>query len=267
MFIDTHSHLDFPEFKADIEQVIKRAQNAGVGKIINVACDLKTCETASGLSRKYDFIYSTLGLHPYESRFVTPELMNNFFEQVEADAKGGAAKDGEAASGRKIVAIGECGLDYFKAKIPYEEQIRAFQLQLELAQRAGLPVIIHSRNSEADVLEILKEFSDVRFVFHCYGGNIENAGKILDAGGMISFTGVITYPKAENIRDTAKYVPLDRIMSETDCPYLAPQKYRGKRNEPAYVVEVVKEISRVKNLPLEKTESALQKNAEEFFGI
>lgn len=258
MFIDTHAHLDFPEFKPDLEQVIQRAQNVGVRKIINVACDLKTCGTVANLTKKYDFIYSTLGLHPYESRFATPELMNKFFEQVKAD---------RASGSKKIVAIGECGLDYFKAKISHEEQIRAFKLQLDLALKLDLPVIIHSRDSESDVLEILKEFPGVRFVFHCYGGNIENAGKILDAGGMISFTGIITYPKAENVRDVAIYTPLDRIMSETDCPYLAPQKYRGQRNEPAYVVEVVKEIGRIKNLPLEKIESALQKNAEEFFGI
>ena len=263
MFIDTHAHLTFPEFKSDLEQVIDRAKKAGVHKIINVGCDLKSCEEVIDLAKKYDFMYAALGMHPYEARFVTSKLMNKFFEQAEADIK----KADKSGGGKKIVAIGEIGLDYFKAKIPAEEQVRAFRLQLDLARSLNLPVIIHSRNAEEEVLKILNDFKGLRFVFHCYGGRVDTAKRIWDMGGFTSFTGIITYPKAQNVRDVAYSAPIDRIMIETDCPYLAPQAYRGQRNESSYVIEVAYEIQKIKGLKMHDLEAQLQKNSEEFFGI
>ncbi|KKR05340.1 MAG: TatD family hydrolase, TatD DNase family protein [Candidatus Peregrinibacteria bacterium GW2011_GWC2_39_14] len=257
MFIDTHAHLTFPEFEPDLEQVIDRAKKAGVEKIINIGCDLKSCSGVLELSAKYGFMYSALGMHPYETKLVDETLMSKFFEQAQADKK----------QGKKIVAIGEIGLDYFKAQTSHEEQVRAFKLQLELAKNLDLPVIIHARDSEIDVLQILQDFKGLRFVFHCYTGNVDFAKQIWERGGMTSFTGISTYPKAQNVRDTIFAAPIDRIMIETDCPFLAPQAFRGQRNEPAFVVEVAKEIQKIKGLDMSTLEVQLQKNSEEFFGI
>ncbi|MFA6549826.1 MAG: TatD family hydrolase [Candidatus Gracilibacteria bacterium] len=257
MFIDTHAHLTFPEFEPDLEQVIDRAKKAGVEKIINIGCDLKSCSGVLELSAKYGFMYSALGMHPYEAKLVDEALMSKFFEQAQTDKK----------QGKKIVAIGEIGLDYFKAQISHEEQIRAFKLQLELAKNLDLPVIIHARESETDVLQVLQDFKGLRFVFHCYTGNVDFANQIWERGGTTSFTGISTYPKAQNVRDTIFAAPIDRIMIETDCPFLAPQAFRGQRNEPAFAVEVAKEIQKIKGLDMLTLEARLQKNSEEFFSI
>ena len=253
MFIDTHAHLSFPEFKDDVDQVIERAKQAGVGKIINVGCDLKSCSTVQELSTKYGFIYSTLGMRPYEAKFVDSALMSKSFEQAKAD--------------NKIVASGEIGLDYFKAQIPHEEQIRAFKLQLDLARSLNLPVIIHSRSSEEDVLKVLDEFKGIRFVFHCYAGDLDTAKEVWKRGGMTSFTGILTYPKAQNVQDVVYEAPVEQIMIETDCPFLAPQAYRGKQNEPAYVVEVANEIQKIRGMRMSNLEAQLQENSERFFSL
>ncbi|MEK7547979.1 MAG: TatD family hydrolase, partial [Patescibacteria group bacterium] len=166
-----------------------------------------------------------------------------------------------------IVAIGEIGLDYFKAKISHDEQKEAFRKQLQLAVKVGLPVIVHNREADEECLEILLEFAGDDVVFHCFGSNLEFARKVWSAGFMTSFTGIITYPNAVGLREVVKEVPMDKFMVETDCPYLAPQAYRGKRNEPAYVTEVAKMIAEVKGISVEEVGKVAVENSKRFFGF
>lgn len=263
MLIDTHSHISFPEFSQDFEQVLENAKKVGVEKIISVGCDLKSCEGSLNLAQKYDFVYATLGMHPYEAREVTEDLMKKWEELARAN--------------KKIVAIGECGLDYFKARVSHDLQKQAFRLQLELAQKLNLPVIVHNRDADEECLEILKEFrgvgsdsvdgSKLKVVFHCYGSNLEFAEKVWDAGFWTSFTGVITYPNAQELREVVKACPLDRFMVETDCPYLAPQMHRGKRNEPAYAKDVAYQIGKSKGISFEEVCKISTENAQRFFKL
>lgn len=247
----------FKDFKDDVDAVVERAKAAGVERIINVGCDLKSCDQTLEMVEKYEELYATLGLHPYEAADATEELMAKWEELVKKNDK--------------IVAIGECGLDYVKAKVPKEDQKRAFRMQIELAQKVGLPVIVHNRDADEDCLEILGEYDRVdgnghlEVVFHCFGSSVEFARKLWYRGYYTSFTGTITYPNAEDLREVVDEVPMDMFMVETDCPFLAPQEYRGKRNEPAYVVEVVKKIAEIKGLPESEIARISTENAREFF--
>jgi len=243
----------FPEFKDDIDEVIKRANAAGVDKMINVGCDLKSSSQTLEMLQKYDCLYSTLGMHPYEAAHVTQELLDSWEKLIKEN--------------KKIVAIGECGLDYFKANVPKDIQKAAFRMQLELAKKVNLPVIVHNRDADNDCLEILKNYPTLKIVFHCYGSTLKFARKLWELGIFTSFTGIVTYPKAQNIRDVAKEVPINLFMVETDCPYLAPQAYRGNRNESSYVTEVVREIAKVKNLSYKEIERISTENAMKFFSL
>ena len=260
MLIDSHAHIMFSEFEEDREEVLKRAREAGLERIVNVGCGVESSELAMKMAQedKTGFLYATLGLHPYEALMVNDELLEKWEKWI--------------LEKRKIVAIGEIGLDYFKAKVGHEEQKEAFRKQLLLAQKTGLPVIVHNREADEDCLEILEEFAEksvpghrLEVVFHCYGSNLEFARKVWAAGYMTSFTGIITYPNAQNLREVVKAVPLDKFMVETDCPYLAPQAYRGKRNEPAYVVETAKMIAEVKGMEFEEVAKISIRNTKKFF--
>jgi len=281
MLIDTHAHLMFKEFDGDFEDVLSKAKEAGVVKIIDIGCDLKSSEDAISLSGKYENLYATVGLHPYDAALATEELMEGW-EKIILENK-------------KIVAVGECGLDYFKAQVPKEIQKNAFRLQIDLAKKASVPLIVHCRDAYEDTLEILdEEFgwngencdaglsvlsvdesvkSDGligggyfgRIVFHCYSGTLEFAEKLWKRGIITSFTGIVTYPNAKDLHEVVKNVPMNLFMVETDCPYLAPQKYRGERNEPAYVVEVAKKIAELKDLPFEEVMKISYENSLEFF--
>ena len=250
--VDTHAHIMFSQFDKDREEVVERAKKAGVSKIINVGCDPNSCNEAVGMSSLYDDVYATLGYHPYDSKFVSEELMAKWEELIK--------------NNKKIVAIGECGLDYFKAKEDKEIQKKAFRLQLGLAKKTGLPVIVHNRNADEESLEILKEYEGIKAVFHCFGSNSEFANKVWAAGFLTSFTGTITFPTAHDLHQVVAEVPMDMFMVETDCPFLAPQKFRGQRNEPAYVVEVAKEVAKLKGKSFEEIEKASNETVEWFFG-
>lgn len=256
MLIDTHAHLMFKEFGGELEDVLSKAKEAGVVKIINIGCDVKTSQEAVGLSEKYDNLYATLGLHPYDAALATEELIDEWKNLI--------------SKNKKIVAVGECGLDYFKAEVPKDVQKRAFALQIDLAKSAGVPLIVHCREAYDDCLEILDEkfeWSDenVGVVFHCYSGTLEFAEKLWERGIFTSFTGIVTYPNAKDVQEVAKNVPLNMFMVETDCPYLAPQIHRGKRNEPAYVVEVAKKIAELKGISYEGVCEKSNENAKRFF--
>lgn len=296
MVIDTHAHLQFPEFSFDIEEVLKRASKAGVKKIINVGCNLEACERGLELIEEYDDfgdgsgeglggrksfgveLFATLGLHPYDVEFLTEEVLKDWEEKIKKFDSG----KGNGKNVRKIVAIGEIGLDYFKSKVPKDVQKDAFKRQLEFALKVGFPIIVHNREADEDSLRILKEVSAagvlgrgigtggtsaMKVVFHCYGSSLDFAKELWKGGFYTSFTGVITYPNASNLREVVKECPLDRWMVETDCPYLAPQGFRGKRNEPSYVVEVLKKVAELKGLAFEDCEKLQEENAKNFYGV
>lgn len=279
MLIDTHAHIMFPEFDEDREEVLHRARAAGLEKIVNVGCGKDSSELSVKMARedKNGFLYATVGLHPYDALDVNDELLAEWEKWIVAD------KEGDV---RKIIAIGETGLDYFKSKVDPEKQKFSFKKHLELAVKMGLPVIVHNRSADEDCLSLLKEFSregeeygklikacgcdenemaPVKAVFHCYGSTLEFARKVWEAGFLTSFTGIVTYPSAKELREVVKEVPLDKFMMETDCPYLAPQAYRGKRNEPSYVVETAKMIAEVKGMSIGEVEEIVMANANGFF--
>ncbi len=251
MIIDTHAHLMFPEFKKDLENVLLNCKNVGISKVINVGVDILSSKESIKMARENNFLFSTLGLHPYEAENMSNELLENWEKEIQ--------------NFKKIVAIGECGLDYNKAKIDKEIQKKCFKKQLEFARKVNLPVIVHNRDADGDCLDVLQDFLDIKVVFHCFSSNLEFAKKIWDLGFMTSFTGVVTFPKADSLRKVVEAVPLDKFMVETDCPYLAPQKYRGDRNEPAFVVEVVEKIAEIKGVDREEIEKLAYENTLKFF--
>lgn len=251
--IDTHAHLMFPEFNGEIPEILERARVAGIEKIINVGCSAEFSRNAIELANEYENLYATVGLHPYDVADLSEELMEEWAGLIRTN--------------KKILAVGEIGLDYFKAQVPIDKQKAAFRRQLKLAKETGLPVVVHNRDADEDSFEILREFSDIRAVFHCYASGIEFARKLWDAGYSTSFTGVITYPNARVLREVVSEVPMNGFFVETDCPFLAPQKYRGARNEPSYVNEVAKQIAEIRGIPFKEVERVSTENAEEFFKL
>ncbi|OGX39349.1 MAG: hypothetical protein A2984_02570 [Omnitrophica WOR_2 bacterium RIFCSPLOWO2_01_FULL_41_12] len=252
MLIDTHCHLDFPEFAQDRDEVISRAKEKGVGFIINIGSSLKGSQESIELSKKYDFIYATVGLHPHEA--------DNFDSQAETTLE-------NLVRNEKVVAIGETGLDYFKNYSKAENQKKLFISLVKLAKDLNLPLIIHSRQAQDDTLKILKEAMPIKAVVHCFSGGDDFLKKCLDLGFFISFTCNITYPKAENLRNLVKETPIDRLFLETDAPFLPPQELRGKRNEPAFVEILAGEFARIKEISVEEVAKITTENAKNFFKI
>jgi len=242
--------------------VIERARAAGVQKILNVACNLGDMEPCLRLAEEHEFIWTTAGIHP-----------TDLTDSLERDLK---RAEEYARENKKIVAIGEIGLDYYHDKFPHDVQKAFLKGQLEIADKLGLPAILHCRagkkpgENEAafgDLIEILEELRFSNAVAHCFSGNALEAEKLLDMGLMLSFTGVITYPANDGLRNVVRQTPLDRIMIETDCPFLTPHAHRGNKNEPAFVAEVAKTIAKVKNVSLEEVARMTSANAERFFEI
>jgi len=267
MVIDTHAHLMFDQFKGEVSCVLARAAEVGVKKIINVGCSPRASKQAWEMVEKFDgeagvSLYATLGLHPYDVLELTDDLLAEWEGWIRED-KERVAKGGE----RKIVAIGEIGLDYFKAEVGKEDQKVAFRRQLEFAKAVDLPVVVHNREADEDTLGILREYPDLKVVFHCYGSNLDFAKKLWDFGYYTSFTGIVSYPNARELHEVVKAAPDWTVMVETDCPFLAPQKFRGGRNEPAYVVEVLKEVARLRGSDMQEIESLQERNVKEFYGI
>ena len=253
MLIDTHAHLSFPQFGRDFLKVIERAKAVGVSRIVNVGCDLESSSAVVDMLVHDECLYATLGMHPYEACDVDDELMEKWRGLIERESR--------------IVAVGECGLDYFKAEIPHDEQKEAFRGQLELAKKVDLPVIVHNRDADEDCVSILDEFDGLGVVFHCYGSGLEFARKLWKRGIFTSFTGIISYPNASDLREVVKEVPDELFMIETDCPYLAPQMYRGQRNEPAFVENVAHEVAEIRGVSFEKIAEKSSANAMKFFGL
>jgi TatD DNase family protein len=263
MYIDTHTHLDFEDFELDQHTVIQRAIRSGVEVMINVGADMKGSRASAALARKYDNIYASVGIHPHDATEATSANLGDL-KSMAADPK--------------VVAIGEIGLDYFKSKTSKLQQKEAFSRQLELAREVGLPVILHTRDAELDMQDILARNRGLSGVVHFFSGSPEFANAVVRLGFYVSFTGVITFPprdpgsgsgaeydanRAQIIRD----VPMNRIMIETDCPFAAPVPYRGQRNEPSYVIEVAKKIAEYKGVTLRDIEEATAANARTLFHL
>jgi TatD DNase family protein len=255
MLIDSHSHIHTKNFDVDREQVVERAKQAGVGILIEVGFNPEGWEKASALAEKYENIYWTAGIHPHEADVATEENLKKMRELKSTPA------------GKKLVAFGEMGLDYFKNYQPKEIQQKAFRAQLVIAKELDLPVIIHCRDAYSDAFKILEEEGITRAVFHCFAGTLAEAQECFSRGYFVSFTGICTYPKAENIRQIIIAAPVDKIMIETDCPYLAPQSQRGKRNEPAFVAEVFQKVCEIKKISPAELETTLDKYTRLFFSL
>jgi len=263
MFVDSHAHLDGKQFDSDREQVIARAREVGVIAMVAIGNGDGPPELDAGirLAEKHPFMYATIGIHPHEARLAS----DHSFAEMERLAKH-----------PKVIAWGDIGLDYFYDHSPRDTQQQVFVRQMELAAAAKLPIVIHCRpsdNSENawdDCLRLIDEqwaAKGIGGVLHCFTGNWPQAKRALDMGFMISFAGNVTFPKAQQIRDAALEVPLDRMFIETDCPYLAPIPYRGKRNEPAYVKETARKIGELRGLSMEEVGERTARNFYKFFKI
>lgn len=250
MFIDTHAHLHVREFDHDRDAVIQRAAEAGVS-FISVGFEPAGNQKAALLAEKFDVPF-TAGIHPHHANECTPEALEAIEELRKKWGKG-------------MVAVGELGLDYYKNFQPRDLQIEALREQLILARKLSLPVIVHCRDAFDDAIDILMQEKIERAVFHCFSGSLEIAKKVWSLGFYTSFTGVITYPSADMMRTVLAEAPVDRIMLESDCPFLAPVPHRGKRNEPALLTETAKKAASVRNVALSDLERSLQDNTQRFF--
>ena len=255
--IDSHAHVDFPQFAEDREAMLARAREAGVSTILAIGTGPgpEKLDAALPYAEANDWIYTTVGIHPHEAKEVTQEHLDTL-ERL--------------AKRPKVIAFGEIGLDYYYDHSPRDVQAKVFRDQMELAKAAKLPIIIHCRDAWEDCLKILNEEwkpTGLGGILHCFTSTPEDAKRGVDMGFMVSFTGNITYPKAQGIRDAAKVPPLTNLLIETDSPYLAPQPHRGKRNEPAYVVEVAKALASVRDLKLPEIAEQTTENFRRFFRL
>ena len=253
--IDSHAHIDFPQFDEDRNDMLARARAAGITTLLAIGTGPgpEKLDSAIPFAEKYSWIYASVGIHPHEAQKVTQAHLDNL---------------AQIADHPRVIAWGEIGLDYHYEISPRDVQQRVFGEQLELAARANLPIIIHCREAWPDCLAILEKHwcgTGLGGIFHCFSGTLEQAQKGIAMGFMISFAGNLTYPKAQNLRDIARDLPLDHLLIETDSPYLAPQPFRGKRNEPAFVAEVARTLSGVRNLAPAKFAAVTAANFRRFF--
>lgn len=255
--IDSHAHLDDPRYNSDRDQILQRARDAGVERCVTIGCDLATSRAAVELADRYAFVYATVGVHPHEVKHIG----EGWYEELR-----------RLAEHPKVVAYGEIGLDYHYDHSPREIQRARFREQVRVARELGLPIVVHTREAQEDTVTILKEegAADVGGVFHCFSGDSWLAKDALDMGFFLSFSGVITFQNATMLRDIAKTIPLDRILIETDCPYLTPVPHRGMRNEPAFVGLVAQKIAEIKaaeSLSAEAVGRVTLDNARRLFKI
>ncbi|MDE2817941.1 MAG: TatD family hydrolase [Chloroflexota bacterium] len=250
---DTHAHINVPRFAEDLSAVVERAVSAGVSTIIVVGVDIPTSRAAVAIAKRFPSCWATIGIHPHEADACSPET----WRELETLAKA-----------PRVVAIGETGLDYYRNYASKDAQARAFAKQLALAAKANLPVVVHMREAYADVHRALKQAMPPRqAVMHCFSGDYAQAAALIDLGCMISLAGPVTFRSAVKLHHVAKMVPSDRLLLETDCPYLAPVPHRGKRNEPAYVRFTLEAVAQRRNVAAKELEEITDRNAQTFFGI
>ena len=256
MLFDTHAHYDDEKFDEDRDALLRSMPENGVGLILNPGCDLPSSRKAIQYAETYPFVYAAVGLHPENLEDVDLDAAIPELEQL-------------AKSSPRVRAIGEIGLDYYWVKDTEgrRKQAEAFRAQMRLAGKLDMPVIIHDREAHLDSLTIVEQYPKVHGVFHCYSGSTEFAMRLLELGYMLSFTGVITYKNAKKAVEVVRHTPLDRLMIETDAPYMAPVPFRGKRNSSLYVHRMAETIAEIKDLPLEQVIEQTTENGKKLFGI
>ena len=252
MIFDTHAHLNDPAFDEDREELISGLPEKGIGFVMNVGCCLDSSKDCIALAEKYPFIYASVGSHPDSAGEVCEELMQTYLEMSKHS---------------KVKAIGEIGLDYYYEGFDREIQIKAFEMQMELARQAQLPVIAHERDAHGDGMDIVRKFPDVTGVFHCYSGAAEMARQLVELGWYIGFTGVLTFKNARKAVETAASIPLERILLETDCPYMSPEPFRGKRNDPGRLIHMAQKLAEIRGLSVEEIIAITTENAKRLYRI
>ena len=253
MLFDTHAHMDDRAFDADREALLTSLPRQGLSLVMNPGCSLSSSQNVDKLTREYDYLYGAVGSHPDVCDEVNEEVLDIYRTLCRENPK--------------IKAIGEIGLDYHYEDIPREIQQKAFRLQMGLAKELGLPVIVHDRDAHADSMAIVEEFPEVKGVFHCYSGSVEMAQWLIDRGWYIGFTGVLTFKNARKAVEVAEAIPLERIVLETDCPYMAPEPFRGKRNDPGKLYRMAERLAEIRNLSVEEVQTITLENGKRLYGI
>jgi TatD DNase family protein len=250
-FIDTHAHIHFSNFNGEVNRILHRANEVGIAKIVTVGVNSQDSRKAMQMAQVYENVWATVGIHPHEAG--------------EADQAIGYIRD--LASQRKVVAIGECGLDFFKSEASPAEQERALRSQVELAIELDLPLVFHVREAFPRFLAIMDDYPAARGIVHCFTAGIREMEQVLERGYLVALNGIVTFAKDEAQLEAARRLPLDRLVLETDCPFLSPAPYRGKQNEPARVVDIAKFLSELRREPVAVIAQATTANAETLFGI
>ena len=253
MLFDTHAHMDDRAFDADREALLSALPEQGIGLLMNPGCSLASSRAASALADRYDYIYAAVGSHPDAADEVNDAVLDEYRTLCKLNPK--------------IKAIGEIGLDYHYEDIPRDCQQAAFRAQMALARELDLPVIVHEREAHEDGMNIVREFPDVTGVFHCYSGSLEMARQLVDRGWYIGFTGVLTFKNARKAVEVAAALPLDRIVLETDCPYMSPEPYRGQRNDPSRLCRMAEKLAQLRGLSLEEIENITTENGKRLYRI
>jgi len=253
MLFDTHAHMDDEAFSDDREQLLASLPEQGLALVMNPGCSLSSSRNASLLSQKYDYIYAAVGSHPDVADEVNEEVLEEYRRLI--------------AENPKIKAIGEIGLDYHYEDIPRQIQQKAFRMQMALAKELGIPVIVHERDAHEDGMKMVEEFPEVTGVFHCYSGSAEMAKELVKRGWYIGFTGVLTFKNARKAVEVAKAIPLDRIVLETDCPYMSPDPFRGRRNDPGKLYRMAEKLAEIRGLTLEEIHTITTENGKRLYRI
>ena len=251
MLFDTHAHLDDRAFNEDRAQLLESFKDQGL--IMNPGCSLESSKNAVALANQYDFVYAAVGSHPDAADEVNETVIDAYRTLCKENSK--------------IKAIGEIGIDYHYEDIPRDLQLKAFRMQMELAKELNLPAIVHEREAHEDGLAVVKAFPEVTGVFHCYSGSLEMAKVLVDKGWYIGFTGVLTFKNARKALEVAAGIPHDRVVIETDCPYMAPEPFRGKRNHPGYIYRMAEKLAELWEMPVEQVQAITTENGKKLYRI
>ena len=253
MLFDTHAHLNDEAFNADREALLAGLQEKGIGLVMNAGCSLEASREVVQMAKQYPWLYAAVGSHPDSADEVNEEVLDEYRKLCKLNPE--------------VKAIGEIGLDYHYEDIPREIQQKAFRLQMELARELDLPVIVHERDAHEDGMAIVREFPTVKGVFHCYSGSAEMARQLVEMGWYIGFTGVLTFKNARKAVETAASIPLDRIVLETDCPYMAPEPFRGKRNDPGYLYRMAEQLAAIRGITPQEAAAITTETGKKLYRI
>ena len=253
MLFDTHAHMDDRAFDTDREELLSALPGQGLALVMNPGCSLESSRNAVRLAKEYDYIYAAVGSHPDAADEVDEAVLEEYRKLCKLNPK--------------VKAIGEIGLDYHYEDIPRDIQLKAFRAQMELARELGLPVIVHERDAHEDGMAVVRDFPEVTGVFHCYSGSAEMARQLVDRGWYIGFTGVLTFKNARKALEVAASIPLDRIVIETDCPYMAPEPFRGRRNDPGKLYRMAEKLAEIRGLSVEEVQAITVENGKQLYRI